>query len=226
MDGAPGAGTDTRSRILEAAGEVFVHSGFRKATIREICGKANVNVAAINYHFRDKETLYRATLNYLKTLTFQRYPLDSAADLSKPPEERLKSFVQSFVFRVFDQGQSSWFVKLVAREYIEPTGAFENLLAETIQPNFNLLSNIVGELLGGDRDDDRTRLCAAGILAQCLLFNHAKRLTLRLLRWETVQPGDAERIAAHVFDFSLNAIRGFSGTSVPPCTDKEEGEEK
>jgi len=222
MDSTANTKSDTRTRILEAAGEVFVDRGFRKATIRDICGRAGVNVAAINYHFRDKETLYQETLNYLKTLTLLQYPLDPAEDVSRSPDERLRSFVRSFIFRVLGQGQSSWFPKLVAREYIEPTQAFEILLSETIQPNFSLLSSIVGELLGVDGNADRARLCAASIVAQCILFHRAKLVTLRLLGWETIRTDNAEKIAAHVIDFSLNAIRGFSDASIPP----EEGEEK
>ena len=54
----------TRQRVLEAAVEVFAEQGFRKTTVRDICKRAHANVAAINYHFRDKEGLYTAVLQY------------------------------------------------------------------------------------------------------------------------------------------------------------------
>ena len=48
---------ETRERLLEAAGEVFAERGFREATVRGICKRANANNAAVNYHFGEKEEL-------------------------------------------------------------------------------------------------------------------------------------------------------------------------
>src|SRR4030095_12192205 len=73
--GADPTRMETRQRLLEAAGEVFAARGFRAATVREICQRAQANLAAVNYHFGDKERLYAAVLQY----TFhcaEPFPLD------------------------------------------------------------------------------------------------------------------------------------------------------
>ena len=48
----------TKVKLLEAAGEEFADKGFERATIRGICERAGANIAAVNYHFGDKEQLY------------------------------------------------------------------------------------------------------------------------------------------------------------------------
>jgi AcrR family transcriptional regulator len=45
-----------RVAIIEAAGAIFVENGFRTTTVRQICARAGVNIAAINYYFGDKKS--------------------------------------------------------------------------------------------------------------------------------------------------------------------------
>ena len=52
----------SRERLMEAAGEVFAEVGYKAATVREITSRARMNVASVNYYFRDKEELYSAVL--------------------------------------------------------------------------------------------------------------------------------------------------------------------
>src|SRR5438552_11594715 len=49
--------SDTRSRILDVAEELFGEQGLDRVSIRDITRKAKVNLAAINYHFGSKEDL-------------------------------------------------------------------------------------------------------------------------------------------------------------------------
>ena len=103
----------TRQRLLDAAGEVFAEQGFHKATVREICNRAGANVAAINYHFRDKQGLYTSVLQYAHQCSVDKYPHYDGSNARV--EEQLKVFARSFLLRIFDDGRPAWHGKLMSR---------------------------------------------------------------------------------------------------------------
>ena len=200
---------DTRTRILHVAAEVFADFGFERATVRVICDRASVNVASINYHFRDKENLYVEVLKYCKALAFEKYPSDLDTKKSDSPEIRLKAFIKSFVFRILDEGVSSLFGRLVSREYIEPTGALDMLIEEAIRPTFSLLSEVVGELLGRRAPAMTVRMCCASVVSQCLFFLYARHALAKLFPGQQFGTAEMENIADHITNFSLSAIQDF-----------------
>jgi AcrR family transcriptional regulator len=200
---------NTRTRILHAAAEVFADFGYERATVRVICERASVNVAAINYHFSDKENLYIEVLKYCKALAFEKYPSDLDTKKSDSPEIRLKAFIKSFVFRILDEGVSSLFGRLVSREYIEPTNALDMLVEEAMRPTFALLAEIVGEILGRKAAEMKVRMCCASIVSQCLFYLYARHALTRLFQGQQFGTAEMENIADHITNFSLSAIRDF-----------------
>ncbi|SKC78931.1 transcriptional regulator, TetR family [Burkholderia sp. CF099] len=54
---------DTKSRILDAAETLFIECGYEAMSLRQITSKAEVNLAAVNYHFGSKEALMHAMLS-------------------------------------------------------------------------------------------------------------------------------------------------------------------
>ena len=52
----------TKSKILDAAGRLIAQDGFAKTTSKAIAKLAEVDLAAINYHFDGRDGLYRAVL--------------------------------------------------------------------------------------------------------------------------------------------------------------------
>ena len=67
-ESAPVSGTasrgpaPTKDRILDAAEALFMEHGFEATSLRQITTHAEVNLAAVSYHFGSKERLYRAAL--------------------------------------------------------------------------------------------------------------------------------------------------------------------
>ncbi len=53
---------DTKSRILDAAEQLFMEHGFEATSLRSLTSSAGVNLAAVNYHFGTKEELFQSVL--------------------------------------------------------------------------------------------------------------------------------------------------------------------
>jgi AcrR family transcriptional regulator len=208
----PPAGTashaETRRQLLEAAGEVFAGAGFRDATVREICRRAGANVAAVNYHFGDKETLYAEVLRQSQSRALEKYPplLGVAADA--PPEKKLRAFVQSLLLRIFDKGPTAWHGRIMLREMIEPTAALDSIVEERVRPMAGQLWQIVAEILGCPVADERVRLCGFSVVSQCVFYHHCRPIVSRLFpKQETPDAAGIERLADHITKFSLAAMK-------------------
>ncbi len=78
----------TRAKLLDSAGQVFADSGYQAATVREICARAGVNIALINYHFGDKLELYTEVLRHRSGLP----KTGSSRRRSKAPPHRKRRF--------------------------------------------------------------------------------------------------------------------------------------
>jgi AcrR family transcriptional regulator len=204
---------ETRRQLLEAAGEVFAEAGFREATVREICRRAGANIAAVNYHFGDKNTLYTEVLRYAHGKALEKYPPLLNVDASAAPEKKLRAFIHSFLLRIFDKGPYAWHGKLMAREMIEPTGALDSLIEERMRPMAAQLWQIVSQLLGAPAGSERVRLCAFSVVSQCVFYHHCRPVICRLFPdLPALDAAGIEKLADHITGFSLAAMKH------PPAT--------
>lgn len=197
---------ETRLRLLEAAGEVFAENGFRQATVRDICSRADANIAAVNYHFGDKEKLYLAVLQHWFGEAIRKFPPDGGLPSDAPAPERLRAFIRSWLFRMLGEGMPAWHGKLMAREMTEPTAGFDCFIAESARPMAQRLNGIVRELLGPDVSDRTVRDCALSVAGQCCFYRHAHEMIRRLYPEHAHTPHEIEHLTEHVTRFSLAAI--------------------
>jgi AcrR family transcriptional regulator len=207
---------DTKARLIDAAGEVFAHHGFRSATVREICKRASTNVAAVNYHFGDKEGLYVAVLEHSLRSARRKYPPDLGLGDEATPEEKLRAFIHSLLLRILGEGVPAWHGKLMAREISDPTDALKKLVQSSIRPLHVYLVSIITELLQEEKPvrgkkNDEIFLCAMSIIGQCLQHFTGRHI-IEALRPKRFNPADIEGIADHITRFSLVGIRGLRPT--------------
>lgn len=196
----------TRERLLQAAGEVFADRGFRDATIRDICGAAGVNVAAVNYHFGDKEGLYREVFRVTAVDALARYPIGGGVGMDAPVEERFRAFVRTYLDRLLDTGRPAWHGKLISREMVEPTAVLDELVEGFVRPQYERIRSIVAELLGPAATDDRVRLCVGSVVGQCLFYKLCRPVIGRIMPEQGYDAAGRAGLAAHISEFSLGAI--------------------
>ncbi len=198
----------TRQQLLEAAGEVFAERGFRSATVREICQRAGANIAAVNYHFGDKEKLYLEVFRYSQQKELERFPqLRKSADL--PPEKQLHAFISALLQRIFNKGDASWHGLLMLREMTEPTAALDFIVAEKIRPMSEHLWEIIAELLGCRVEDDRVPRCSFSVVSQCVFYCHSRAVVERLHPDQTFDQKSLDELAEHITKFSLAGLKPF-----------------
>ena len=202
----------TRRQLLEAAAAVFAETGFRNATVREICGRAGANIAAVNYHFGDKEALYAEVLRYAHQKSIEKYPPLQDVGPDAPAEIKLRALVHSLLQRIFDQGPKAWHAKLLTREMIEPTKALDSLVEERVRPMFEQLRKIIAEILKCPVHDERVRLCSFSVVSQCVFYHHCRPLIHCLFPGQNFEPATIARLADHITRFSLAAMNHFAET--------------
>ncbi len=205
--------SDTRIRILEAAASIFAEHGFAATTIRHICSKAQVNLAAVNYHFGSKEGLYRETIRYARERAYESYPTTYGLAANASPEQQLRAFVRSFLLRTSFDKRTREFGTIVMREMVEPTAALDTMLIEGIRSLFGQLVGIVSDLLPEDIDAETILASTRSIISQCLFYLFSRSVISRMSPEEKFGMEDLDRVSEQILLFSLSALKGI-GTEI------------
>ncbi|MBW2476892.1 MAG: CerR family C-terminal domain-containing protein [Deltaproteobacteria bacterium] len=152
---------DTKQRILDAAERLFARDGYHQTSLRSITSEAEVNLAAVNYHFGSKEVLLEEVFkrrliplnairkNQLETVREQ------AQDAQRRPEVGavLRAFIVPTVRFCSEEPGAEHFSTLVGRAIAEPDDTVRNVFILHIMPLFNLLFSLLQEALPElDRD--------------------------------------------------------------------------
>lgn len=206
----------TREALLAAAAEVIAESGFKNARVRDICQRAGANVAAVNYHFGDKEGLYAALIQSAFDQVIARFPLDAGVSATSTPEERFLAFVRGYLQRILAAGAQCRHGRIVMREMVEPTSALDLMVEKVVKPTSLLLDDILSELLGPGFPEASRRQTALSIIGQIVFYAHCRPVLERMNPDFKLDQGDLESLVNHVAQFSLGGIRALkdSGQTV------------
>jgi TetR/AcrR family transcriptional regulator, regulator of cefoperazone and chloramphenicol sensitivity len=203
----------TRVRLIEAAADVFAEHGYADATVRQICDKANANVAAINYHFRDKQGLYSEVIRTLRDKVLEQASFQQASDESLPPRVRLKAFITSMLERTISDMPCAKLGKIMSREMIEPSPAFAEIAQKYAGLQSQIVRSIVRQIVGPAISDTKLDLCITSIIGACLVYHHCRPMIQRLAvpgpDGDFYAPARLPELADHIAQFVLHGLEGI-----------------
>lgn len=200
----------TRESLLRVACEVFAAKGFRYATVAEICERAGANIAAVNYHFGDKETLYRQAWQMSFQESMEKYPPDGGVGLDAPLEQQFRAHVLAMLQRGVDP--DSFEFEIMLKEFANPTGLLFEVVHQSIEPLRQRFVTLIRGLLGPQATDQQVEMCMMSVRSQCFDVRHLARHRRMTPKPELAPPSlvDAvglEAIADHIVRFSLAGIQ-------------------
>ena len=129
----------TKNKILDAAESLFAEKGFNGTSLREITSRAEVNLAAVNYHFGSKKELIKAVMSrYMNELSPRlEASLQVINDSDAKPSlvEVFSAFIQPLLsLNEFKDNGTSNFLQLLGRGYTDSQG-FLRWFLTTQYPN-------------------------------------------------------------------------------------------
>lgn len=204
------AGTqfNTKDRILGAAESLFAQQGFAGTSLREVTSRADVNIAAVNYHFGSKENLINEVFRRrLDELSERRLSALKAAREQHPDdlEAILAAFIEPALALSLDRQGGSAFVRVLARAYAEKDERLRQFVSEHYGHVMREFSKAISATLPGiSRETLSWRLdFVAGALTYAMAdFGHNKRMAAGN------DQAHCKRAAQELVLFAASGLRG------------------
>ena len=200
----------TIEKILKVAEEHFAVNGYYATSMRQLTREADVNVAAVHYHFGNKEALFLAVLKR-RIAPFVNMVLDNMKQKAQlHASVRSEDLVQAFVdvclqyVRDFDR-EAGLVTRLVSRLMVDEYKVFREQLAQeysdVVENIFQLFEQALPHL---DKETVRWRMH----IALSTLFNSfaGNDVLKALARREWVNAKNPEQVARYVVPFVVAGL--------------------
>jgi AcrR family transcriptional regulator len=203
---------DTRLRILDAAESLFTDYGFEATTLRQITGAAEVNLAAVNYHFGSKEELIREVfrrrltwLNQQRLQELDRLEAEAGGAPLKPSQILEVFFGVALKMAADTEGGGRTFMRLLGRTYTKPSEFVRGFLAEeyaAVLARFK--TALIKALPGVPREEILWRFhFMLGAMSYAISGTDA----LHIVAEDALDDSDAEALYARLMSFMIGGLR-------------------
>ena len=165
----------TRTVLINAAGELVARLGFSNVSTRAIAEKAEQNIGTIHYHFKSKENLFQAMIRSATQ------PQTRLADIIKTHESELRSpqgqsmmvrrIVRMKIKEIFNPERPWWHIKIIYQVLRAEENLLKILREEVIKPEVTALNKL---FLSIDPTIDREDACIQTFLTMTPIIYHAE----------------------------------------------------
>jgi AcrR family transcriptional regulator len=146
--------TGTKQKILDAAEKLFGENGYAATSLRHIISEAQVNLAAIHYHFGSKEDLLdqvimrkAGPMNDRRLRLLNQYETEAA-----PNPASVEKIVTAFILPALMIDKSPQFVKLMGRVHSE--GLMPEIARRNFQPTISRFLSAIHKALPGMSEEE------------------------------------------------------------------------
>ncbi len=198
-------GLERKALLLEAATKVFAEKGFRDTTIADICAAAHSNTASVNYYYGSKEELYAEVWKNAFHKALKKYPPDMGLTPESTPEETLKAFIKSLLYKMLAGGELGYAGQILLMEIANQTEALDLVKKDAIEPMRMRMRAILKQLLGPAATEQQIAFCSMSIVHQCIGLGFKKGHlppTFNVMN----KPELFEPLADHITRFSLAGV--------------------
>ncbi len=123
----------TKQRILDVAEALFAEHGFAGTSLRLVTSQAEVNLAAVNYHFGSKDNLvtevFRRRMDAMSQARMERLA-DARSRTPVELEDVLRAFIEPALALSLDRAGGGAFVRVLARAYAERNERLRQFLSD------------------------------------------------------------------------------------------------
>jgi len=199
-----------RERLLDKAEMLFAQKGYHAVTVREITNAATCNLASVNYHFGNKKNLYLDVFRFRwvpRAKNLQKFFRDSLeGEEVNAPSVVIRALARAFLEGPLSDEERQRHFQLMIREMSKPTGAFEFVANQVMQPFLNELADMFERFFPEGLQRERLILKIMSIFSMVLHFNFARPAVVHFTGRE-YDPSFKAQLIDHIIDFSLAGLR-------------------
>jgi len=198
-----------RERLLDEAETLFAEKGFHAVSVREIIGAAGCNLAAVNYHFGNKDNLYlevfRSRWVPRAKRIQERVRQSLAAEKVPSPAGVVRALARGFLEGSLSDDERQRHVQLMTREITQPTRAFEFVAEQVMRPYLKEVAALLKGLLPTRITDETALLHVLSIFALVLHFNFGRAAVTRVTG-RRYDPDFRSQLVEHIVSFAMRGL--------------------